>query len=370
MIKFNTKLRDELVKSERYRLNCKKLSKSKLINKAFSLINELGFCVLENVVNKDIDDIKSEIRAAQIKISKNHNKYKNYLKKKIDIESLLKKKDIKIRKSKFNNKIYKLVNDIYWLPKFSKYLADQKITDISKLLLDDHIRISQIHLKCNNFKAKLTKKNSYELDQFGLPRIRGSHKSLREWHTDWPHDPWAYGGKNPKENIGCIREPFPDLIMGLVVIHLFNGTTNQQGTWVIPGSHKFGTSPRNGKISLTSKLPSEMQINASAGSVFFQDTRLWHSASMLSSQVERISVVSRWYPWWLQINDFATESIFNIVNRPLSKTDFHRLPKKLKPFMVHLCNDINEIIQKPILIRSQKYVKDSFKFYKNLPKKN
>ena len=26
--------------------------------------------------------------------------------------------------------------------------------------------------------------------------------------------------------------------------------------------------------------------------------------------------------------------------------------------------------QKPILIRSQKYVKDSFKFYKNLPKKN
>ena len=39
--------------------------------------------------------------------------------------------------------------------------------------------------------------------------------------------------KNPKENIGCIRDPFPDVIMGLVVIHLFNDTNDQQGTWVI-----------------------------------------------------------------------------------------------------------------------------------------
>lgn len=368
-MKFNTKLRDELVKSERYRLNCKKLNTSKLVKKAFSLINELGFCVLDNVVNKDLNSIKSEIRAAQVQISKNHNKYKDYKKKNINLTRLLKKKDIQIRRTKFNDKVYKLVNDIYWLPKFSKYLADHKITDIFKLLLDDHIRISQIHLKCNNYKAKIKIKKSYEFDQFGLPRIRSSNKNLREWHTDWPHDLWAYGGKNPKENIGCIRDPFPDVIMGLVVIHLFTDTNDQQGTWVIPGSHKFGTSPRNGKIALTSKLPGEMQINANAGSVFFQDTRLWHSSSMLSSKVERISVVSRWYPWWLQINDFATESIFNVVNRPLSKTDFQRLPKKLKPFMIHLCNDISETIQKPILTRSQKYIKDSYKFYKNLAKK-
>ena len=70
-MKLDIKLRDELVKSERYRLNCKKLSSSQLIKKAFSLINELGFCVLDNVINKDINSIKSEIRAAQVKISKN-----------------------------------------------------------------------------------------------------------------------------------------------------------------------------------------------------------------------------------------------------------------------------------------------------------
>ena len=45
------------------------------------------------------------------------------------------------------------------------------------------------------------------------------NKNSREWHTDWPHDPWAYGGGKKSENIGCIKEPFPDLIMGLVAVH-------------------------------------------------------------------------------------------------------------------------------------------------------
>ena len=110
------------------------------------------------------------------------------------------------------------------MPKFSKYLADHKITDIFKLLLDDHIRISQIHLKCNNYKAKAQK--VYEFDQFGLPRIRSSDKSLREWHTDWPHD-LGLMVENPKENIGCIRDPFPDVII-ICCNPSFNDTTTNK----------------------------------------------------------------------------------------------------------------------------------------------
>ena len=48
--------------------------------------------------------------------------------------------------------------------------------------------------------------------------------------------------------------------------------------------------------------------------------------------LDRVSVVNRWCPWWLSIDDYAQESRFNAVCRPLSLEDYLKLPDNLKPY--------------------------------------
>ena len=47
-------------------------------------------------------------------------------------------------------------------------------------------------------------------DLLGLPRIDKGPVSTRDWHTDWPHDPSAYGGENPDENVGVFKREGKD----------------------------------------------------------------------------------------------------------------------------------------------------------------
>ena len=63
-----------------------------------------------------------------------------------------------------------------------------------------------------------------------------------------------------------------------------------------------------------------MQVKSKAGSVFIQDSRLWHSSPLHNlSNMDRVAVVSRWCPWWLSADEFAPKSRFNIACRPISK---------------------------------------------------
>ena len=121
------------------------------------------------------------------------------------------------------------------------------------------------------------------------------------------------------------------------------------GTWVIPGSHKDKRTPRGPKdnITLTAPISGEMQVRSRAGSVFIQDSRLWHSSPLHNfSNKDRVAVVSRWCPWWLSADEFAPKSRFNIVCRPILKKEYHSLPKNLKPLMKHLCSEEANTIQK------------------------
>ncbi len=360
-MKFDLKLSKELIKTQRYKIDKKKLSSKKLILRANKLINEIGFCVIENIVSKEIKKISNEIAEAKVKNLKNTTLFKNLLKQNYKDKDLIKFKKLEIRKSKFSNRPYKLVNDIFWLPKFSKYLPNDDLISILESILDKGLRIGQLHSKYDNSSQKIYKDKILGKDSFGLPKIIGGNSSTRDWHTDWPHDPWAYGGGNKNENIGFLNIPFKDIAMGLIVIHYFTDTSKGSGTWVIPKSHKSGYSPRDGRISLFNPIPEELQITSKAGSILIQDTRLWHSTPITRSNEERAIVVSRWYPWWLQIDDYASTSRFNIVCRPLSKNDFDKLPKKLKPFMQHLCNQKHSFIGDHKLKLSKKYIDKSIK---------
>ena len=77
-MKFDLKLSKELIKTQRYKIDKKKLSSKKLILRANKLINEIGFCVIENIVSKEIKKISNEIAEAKVKNLKNTTLFKNY----------------------------------------------------------------------------------------------------------------------------------------------------------------------------------------------------------------------------------------------------------------------------------------------------
>ena len=87
------------------------------------------------------------------------------------------------------------------------------------------------------------------------------------------------------------------------------------------------------------------------------------------SEKDRVAVVNRWCPWWLSTNDYAGKSRFNIVCRPLSKKEFFNLPKKLRPFMRHLCPHVVDEIHSSLLYKSKKAVDRTRWAYKLLKRK-
>ncbi len=357
-----------LVLSEKYKLDISKLTNKQLKIKAKYLIDKIGFCVIENVIKNNIKDLILEIENAQKKIKNNTELFRKLLKKNTNEKFILNHPHLEVRMTKYRNRKSKLVNDIFWMPKFSKYLGKKTVTDVIKFILDDHIRIGQLHPKSSISKSSDGKKIVIKNDLFGLPRVRQGNLDVREWHTDWPHDPWGYGGKNKNENIGCLKDPFPDITLGIVVMHYLTDASKSGGTLVVPGSHKFGNSPRHGHISTILPIKGEHQIKAKAGSIFIQDTRLWHSSpvSEQTKKKKRVVVLSRWYPWWLQIDDYATKSRLNGVARPLSIKDLKKLPKDLRPYMDYLCNNFEAELQSSIINRTKINIKRSLKFFKQI----
>ena len=352
-------LSTELIQSRAYAFDPKTLSAEEVVKGCVGSLGRYGFCVIDNLIpTEKVPVIRQEILEAQ----KTDRKNLKAIKELIDIEALddqelLANDKVALRPVKQVGRPPKPPNDIVWMPEYARHLANQLVTAVAKQKLDDHLRIGQLHTKIIPTSSPDDSNNgSFGNDQFGLPRLYKKSADVREWHTDWPHDPSA-GGDNPDENLGCIRQPFPDITMGLVMVwYLTDVDEKSGGTWVVPGSHQDKRNPRGPSdgITVTAPIPGEMQIKATAGSVFIQDSRLWHSSPMhIFSTQERVAVVNRWYPWWLSIDDYAPGSRYNVVCRPLSHSEYLALPKRLQPLMRHLCPDVPNAIQQPLLDRAK-----------------
>ena len=98
--------------------------------------------------------------------------------------------------------------------------------------------------------------------------------------------------------------------------------------------------PRSG-INVMAPIAGEIQVEAAAGSVLVQDTRTWHAqAQHNSSGRPRVAVVSRWAPWWLSVREFG-------VDARLSRMQYDALPAALRPFVRHMCAEVQDVIQPP-----------------------
>ncbi len=343
----------ELAQSRAYAFDPTTRPVEEVVEGCANSLSRYGFCVIENVIpTYEVPAICQEILEAQAKVGRNIRAIRELVDSEgLNDQELLASDKVSLRPVRRVGRPPKPPNDIVWMPKYARHLANPVVTAVARQVLDDHLRIAQLHPRIIAASSPDGTPGG-----FGSVHHRG-RADTREWHTDWPHDLSAYGSDNPNENVGCIRQPFPDITMCLVMIwYLTDVDENSGGTWVVPGSHKDKRNPRgpSDEITVSAPIPGDMQVTAKAGSVYIQDSRSWHASAMHNpSGQERVAVVNRWCPWWLSVDDYAPGSRYNMVCRPISHTEYLALPTELQPLMRHLCPDEPDAIQQPVLDRAK-----------------
>lgn len=221
---------------------------------------------------------------------------------------------------------------------FAEYLTESRVLRVARAMLDPHVRILQL-----------------EVNKSSRPAGPLTEEQLRRrgWHSDWPHDLTAYGPTEeaPWKHCGAIAQPFPDVCMALSTVWYlgpedvtpFNG-----GTWIVPGTHKDPRNPRgpDDGINENGPIPGEFQVSAPAGSVFMQDTRIWHSGATNQSEHERTAVVCRYGPWWLSGNEFCNlHSGGHALRTSVPREVYDRFSPDLQLLFRHLVDGEVDVMQ-------------------------
>ena len=348
----------DLARTRAYAFDPAQMPHDEAITGCADALDRYGFCVIDNVIPADeVDAVREEVVAAQPTIARNNQGIKELFDQGASAEELLGGRaaasNVELRAVRRVGLPPKPPNDIVWMPQYAQHIAHPVITAVARRVLDDHLRIAQLH-------PRIIETDGPDGTPGGFGRVKHRGRAdTREWHTDWPHDLSAYGRGDPKQNVGCIRQPFPDVAMCLVMIwYLTDVDEDSGGTWVVPGSHKDKRNPRGPAdgMTVTAPIPGDIQITASAGSVYIQDSRSWHASPMHNpSGRARIAMVNRWCPWWVSVDDFAPGDEYNMnsVCKPLAHAEYLALPPDLQPLMRHLCPDEHDTLQQPVLDRAE-----------------
>ena len=116
------------------------------------------------------------------------------------------------------------------------------------------------------------------------------------WHADWPYN---------QTNASHIPAPYPDACLHLASIWMLTDfTADNGGTLIVPGSYRFGDNPSAaamGGIDRDAAYPTEFHATGGAGSVLLYDSRLWHAVPPNRSQGDRVALIVRYAPWWLNL---------------------------------------------------------------------
>jgi hypothetical protein len=222
---------------------------------------------------------------------------------------------------------------------FAEYLVETRVLRVAKAMLDTHVRILQT-----------------EVNKSSKPRgeaLSEEQQLRRGWHSDWPHDLTAYGpnSEEPWKHCGAVAQPFPDVCMALSTVWYLGPedvTPYNGGTWVVPGSHKDPRNPRGPDDGIDDRapIPGEFQISAPAGSVFMQDTRLWHSGAANQTEHERTAVVCRYAPWWLSGAEFGNlHSGGHTLRTYVPREVYTRFSPELKLLYRHLVEGEEDVLQ-------------------------
>jgi hypothetical protein len=236
--------------------------------------------------------------------------------------------------------------DVARCEEFARHLAESRVLQVARAILDPHVRIMQTEVNKSSRPAPQP--------------ITDEMRQRRGWHSDWPHDLTAYGPseEHPWRHCGAVAQPFPDVCMALSTIWYLGPediTPHNGGTWVVPGSHKDPRNPRgpDDGIDQWASIPGELQISAPAGSVYLQDTRVWHSTALNQSEHERTAVVCRYAPWWLSGNEFCNLHSGGHALRTYVPHDvYERFSPDLQLLYRHLTEGVEDVLQPENLHRA------------------
>ncbi|MDE0217892.1 MAG: phytanoyl-CoA dioxygenase family protein [Spirochaetaceae bacterium] len=337
----------ELARNRGYAFDAASLPADRVVSGCVDSLRRYGFTVIDHVIPPDqVAAVRGEAVAAQRIIDRNIAAIRSLQAGEAGTDD----GQVDLRPVRRAGHPAKPPNDIVWLPRYAHHLANPVVTALARRVLDDHLRIAQLHLR-------IIEADRPDGTPGGFGPVQSRGREFRGWHTDWPHDLSAYGAGDPFQNVGCVRQPFPDVTMCLVMIwYLTDVDAESGGTWVVPGSHRDKRNPRGPEdgISIVAPIPGELQVSAPAGSVYIQDSRSWHASAMHNTRHDRVAVVNRWAPWWLSVDDFAPGNTYNtnMVCRPLSHAEYRALPPALQPLMRHLCPDEHDTLQQPVLDRA------------------
>lgn len=173
--------------------------------------------------------------------------------------------------------------------------------------------------------------------------INGPGIKRGDVHADWPYN------QNGKARI---RAPYPDVLMNLVTMWMMTDyTVENGGTIVIPGSHQRDYAPRHGsQFDPKSTYDGEVQLVGKASDVGLFDARTWHAIAPNRTEHERIGVIVRYAPWWLNLQTLrpGTRDRDQIVEanhghdskvEPIPLSIYARLPESAKPLLYHMVDE-------------------------------
>ena len=194
------------------------------------------------------------------------------------------------------------------------YLASEPLLHFIASFFGPHVRISMLTGIVNGA---------------GIPR--------GALHSDWPYN---------QNSAAHIPAPYPDAVLHIVTMWMLTDfTTENGGTIVVPGSHKLPCHPmKNGPHDPVQPYPGETQLTGRAGTVAAFDARLWHAVAPNVSGTDRVAVLVRYAPWWLNLDTLRPGTVDHgdivaasggkdSVVPAMSREVFERLPAAVKPML-------------------------------------
>jgi len=164
--------------------------------------------------------------------------------------------------------------------------------------------------------------------------VNGSGIPRGALHSDWPYN---------QKGAAHVPAPYPDALMHIVTMWMLTDFTPENGgTIVVPGSHKKPCHPLDD--ASMSRWPGETQLTGKAGAVAALDARLWHAVAENRANADRVAVLVRYAPWWLNLDTLRPGTVdhHDIVEAnggkdsvvpALSRDAFENLPETVKPLL-------------------------------------
>ena len=205
---------------------------------------------------------------------------------------------------------------------FAPYLADRRIIGALEIIFGPWLRVS-----CND------------------AAVNHPGNDRGYWHADWPYN---------QTNAANVRAPYPNVMMHASSLWMLTDFSAENGgTLLLPGTHRKDHNPSLGDIpgfDNEAPQPTEVQAEGRAGSVLLTDSRQWHSVAPNNSDGDRVALIVRYAPWWLNLNPTqigSPEHAMMVAEtqgkaydfEPLRRDVYEGLPEEVKPLVRHYVAD-------------------------------